>query len=174
MSFMVYSLSSFALTKVEGLDIVSQTDKTVELTKLKPGMTGTVLVFVSPLCPCSNSHIATLKNLIHEYKDFKFVGIYSSGDKNEYIEYFKSIDLGIPIIKDEKYTLANELKALNTPYSFVFNPKGEILYRGGVTSSHSAKPDSKQYLKNALNQIREKKEVKPSETRVLGCAIRNS
>lgn len=173
-SFQSFAVPSKGISKIEGLDIISQTDKTVDLTSLKPDIKATVLVFLSPLCPCSNHHTATLKNLIKDNKDFKFVAMYSSDDTDEYPEYFKSLDLGIPVIKDNHYKYANELKASNTPDAFVINGKGEVLYRGGVTSSSKASADSEQYLKNALNQIREKKEVKPSETRVLGCAIRDT
>lgn len=173
-SLLFYSGLSFATSKIEGLDIISQTKKTFELKNLKPGFQGTVLIFMSSTCPCSISHAPVIKTLSKEYKDFKFVGMYSFGDKNEVIDYFKSTDLGIPILEDEKHFYADEMRASNTPYALIFNGKGEILYRGGVTSSSTAKSDSIPYLKNALNQIQEKKEVNPTQTRVLGCAIRRS
>lgn len=166
---------SFAIPKFEGLDIISQETKTLDFANLKEDQKGTVVIFISPLCPCSEAHTDTIKALIKEYKDFKFVGFYSSAEENEeFREYFKTKDFGIPVFRDTKYTYANELGALATPHAFVVNKKGEVLYKGGVTASSKAKKDSEQLLKNALIQIEQKKEVKPSETRVLGCPIRDT
>lgn len=163
------------LSKIEGLDIISQETKTIDFTDLKKDQKGTVVIFVSPLCPCSDAHTDTIKALIKEYKDFKFVGVYSSAVENEeFREYFKVKDFGMPVFRDAKYFYANELGALATPHAFVINKKGEVLYKGGVTSSSNAKKNSDQLLKSALIQIEQKKEVKPSETRVLGCPIRDT
>lgn len=174
LALLLFSVKTFAIAKIEGLDIISQADQTVDFSKTKEGVQGTVLIFLSPLCPCSEAHTDTIKKLISDYKDFKFVGVYSSDDTDEFREYFKMKDFGIPVIKDNHYAYANELGALATPHAFVINMKGTVLYKGGVTSSSKAKKGSDQLLENALNQIRTKKEVTPSETRVLGCAIRDT
>lgn len=172
-ALLLFSVKTFAIAKIEGLDIISQADQTVDFEKTKEGTKGTILVFLSPLCPCSEAHTDVIKNLIKEYKDFKFVGVYSSDDTDEFREYFKLKDFGIPVIKDNKYSYANELGALATPHAFVIDNKGKVLYKGGVTSSSKAKKGSDQLLQHALDQIRAKKEVSPAETRVLGCPIRD-
>ncbi|MES2767597.1 MAG: thioredoxin-like domain-containing protein [Bdellovibrionota bacterium] len=170
-----FGFDAFAVSKVEGLDIISQEVKVIDFSNLKDSEKGTVVLFLSPLCPCSEAHTGTIKALMKEYKDFKFVGIYSSAEENEeFREYFRMKDFGMPVLRDAKYTFANELGALSTPHAFVINKKGEILYKGGVTSSSKAKKGSDQLLNTALKQIEEKKEVSPKETRVLGCAIRDT
>ncbi len=170
---LLFSVRTFAIGQIEGLDIISQTHQTVNFLKPKDGIQGTVLIFLSPLCPCSDSHTETIKNLVSKYKDFRFVGVFSGDETGEFREYFKMKDFNIPIFKDNKYAFADELGALATPHAFVINNKGDVIYKGGVTSSSKATKNSEQWLASALDQARAKKQISPSETRVLGCPIRD-
>lgn len=142
-------------------DIVSDTNKT------------TVLIFLSSICPCSNSHVEEIKRLKNDFPEFEFIGVHSNADEDlmSAKEYFAEKKLNFPLIEDEKSKLANQFKALKTPHAFVINSKGETLYQGGVTSSSSFDEKNQNYLREALTDLREGKKIRTTSSRPLGCMI---
>jgi len=134
---------------------------------------GTVVVFLSAKCPCSNSHTEVLTKLAQKYPDFTFLGIHSNLDEDleSSKKYFRSANLPFRIIQDEKTKIADDLKAFKTPHCFVLGQKGEILYQGGVTDSSNAPTAERIYLEEALQDISSGAEVRTKSGRTLGCAI---
>lgn len=140
---------------------------------IAPGKKGTVILFMSAVCPCSNSHVGIVKKLASQFTDFAFVAIHSNTDETLPVSqsYFKTTGLPFPIIEDEKTRLADEYKAFKTPHAFVISPDGKILYKGGVTSSTNGESADKQFLKDALEDLNAGRAVKVAEGRSLGCTI---
>lgn len=140
------------------------------------GKLGTVVVFMSTKCPCSNSHVNVLKKLAAEFKDYNFVAVHSNSDESldQAKSYFQAAALPFPVIEDTDDTLANEYRANRTPYALVIAANSKIVYRGGVTNSHEGESADKNYLRDALSDISAGRTVKVSETRTLGCAISRS
>lgn len=134
---------------------------------------GLVLIFMSVKCPCSNSHVDLVKKLSQQYKDFRFLVVHSNPEENksESQTYFKSFAPTIEVLQDEKTKLADLLKAYKTPHAFVFNSKGEIVYRGGVTNSAHAPSADRQYLAEVLQDVSEGKKPRIDQGRTLGCVI---
>lgn len=163
--FFAASLASAALT---GKDLL-----TGQTTDIAPGGKGTVLVFLSARCPCSNSHVAALRSLAKEFKAFSFVAVHSNVDESpdEAKVYFKGADLPFTVLQDEGTKIADEYKALKTPHAFILSPEGRILYKGGVTNSNRAEKADQFFLREALTDIQADRPVKVSEGRALGCNI---
>jgi peroxiredoxin len=168
--FLVFqpSLAAMRLNDVQGFDLVSAHQK-----KVLNGKLGTVVIFVSAVCPCSNSHVAELSALQKEYSDFSFVGVHSNSDESAETSaaYFKKLDLGFPIVQDTDQKIADAFKALKTPHAFVLNTKGEIIYKGGVSNSADFTRADEKFLRNALNDVQLGKAVGKPEGRTLGCLI---
>lgn len=141
--------------------------------QIQPGAKGTVVVFVSAVCPCSNSHIGILKKLSAEHPKFHFVAVHANADEEiaDAQNYFKTADLPFPVLSDRKGILAREFKALKTPHAFVLDPTGKILFKGGVTDSSSAPEAKKQFLADALTDLEAGRAVAVAEARPLGCHI---
>jgi len=141
--------------------------------EVSPGKIGTVMVFLSSNCPCSNSHVPLLKKVAEDFKDFSFVAVHSNSDEplEKSKPYFKAAQLPFPVLQDHNAKLADEYRALKTPHVFVLSPAGKVLYRGGVTSSATAAPTDTQFLREALSDITEGKPLRRSEGRTLGCVI---
>lgn len=131
----------------------------------------TVIFFLSASCPCTKNHIPYLQELGKKYPSFQFLGVHSNA--NETIESANKEfgSFGFPIAFDKDMKIADQFKATKTPHVFVVNPKGEILFHGGVTNSTHPKRAKKFYLKNALDDISNNKEVKQKFARALGCYI---
>ncbi|MFK5047747.1 thioredoxin-like domain-containing protein, partial [Klebsiella pneumoniae] len=89
-------------------------------------------VFLSTKCPCSNSHVALVKQLAKDFPAFAFVAVHSNRDETvaEARAYFR--DFGLPVLQDEKSRLADEFKASKTPHAYVLAAgDGKVLYHGG-------------------------------------------
>jgi hypothetical protein len=138
-----------------------------------PGKNGTVVLFLSDKCPCSNSHLARIKQLVKDFPAFSFVAVHSNSDEpaKEAATYFKKADLGVPVIQDEKSRLADQYKARKTPHAFVLAASGEVLYRGGVTNSASGETADRQLLREALDDITAGRPIRTPSSRTLGCVI---
>jgi hypothetical protein len=151
------------------LDLATAQSRNVSLSNGKVH----VVAFLSAKCPCSESHESLLTALVHEFPEFEFVGINSNaGESQEVAEkHFTQASLPFPVLKDPMSVTAKEFRALKTPHVYVVDGDGEIIYSGGVTSSATAKPGSKPFLRTALLQVRAGKRPDPAETRTLGCMI---
>lgn len=134
---------------------------------------GLVVVFLSARCPCSNSHVSELISLATEYKDFEFLAIHSNSNEDEQTSkvYFESKKLPFPVIQDSKSHLADLFKALKTPHAFLINSKGEIVYQGGVSNSADFSKADRNFLHDALEDLKANREVKVLNGRTLGCII---
>ncbi len=162
------SFSGLAGGAIEGENLlVSRQEKIIG------GAKGTVVVFLSARCPCSDSHIPILKELAKDFPEFSYVAIHANANepKDEAKKYFEGKALPFPVIEDSTQDLANDFKALKTPHAFVFSPQGQVLYRGGVTDSAHAPSSTQSYLREALKDISENRPVKVALGRALGCYI---
>ena len=165
-----HAFATVSMTSLEGKNVL---DGKIEKIDFTTSRKGAVLVFMSSKCPCSASHEDILKKLADEYKGFVFVGIHSNADENatDTKAHFQTAHLNFPVLQDQKNTWANQLGALKTPHTFVFNNKGELLYQGGVTDSHVGPAAKHQFLKEVLSDIQGGKEPRMKEGRALGCFI---
>ncbi len=134
---------------------------------------GLVAIFLSAVCPCSNSHIKELKDLASQYSDFQFVGIHSNTDEGPEMtkKYFETAALPFTVIQDEKAQIADAFGALKTPHAFIVAADGKVLYQGGVSNSHDLDRSDRKFLREALGDLKENRPVKTREGRTLGCAI---
>lgn len=171
--FLILGLATPALaciqTSIAGQDLVSGKSLALAPEAGKP----VVAVFLSTLCPCSQSHEPSLRVLAEEFPAFKWVGIHSNVSESvaRGKEHFEKAQLGFPVVRDEGAKLANSLGALRTPHVFVIGEGGRCLYKGGVDASHTAQPLETSFLRRALLSVRAGRGPSPKETRVLGCAI---
>ncbi len=164
----LFGLALNANAAISGKDLL--TEKTIEIA---PGKKGTVIVFLSAKCPCSNSHVRIMKKLAADFNEITFVAVHSNADEGLALSrpYFKTADFPFPVIEDDKDKLADKFKALKTPHAFLISPAGKILYKGGVTSSTSGETADKHFLRDALSDVTAGRAVKVAEGRTLGCAI---
>jgi hypothetical protein len=133
----------------------------------------TVFVFLSAKCPCSASHENLISQLSKNYPEMEFIGIHANADESPELsrQHFAAAGLSFPVLQDQGGKLADALGAYKTPHAFVFSVAGQLLYSGGVTDSHVGPSAKKQYLQDALAEIRSGKTPSVKEARTLGCVI---
>lgn len=177
-SFVIFTLiSNNSLANISplirGQNLVNQKEFSWKWDQAKMG---TVVIFLSSLCPCSQSHVEYIKDLAKEFPEFSFLGIHSNA--NESIEdsksYFSHLSLTFPVIQDEKSYWANTLKALRTPHAFIIDKAGTTVYEGGVTGSSDPSRAKVFYLKTALKNYLAGSPIPQTKTRVLGCEIKRN
>lgn len=168
-TFLFLSTTWALPAQIQGKDVLSEKEITVAAEKDKK----LVVVFLSASCPCSNSHIKELTSLAETYKDFNFVGVHSNSDEGAEMskDYFAKAHLPFAVIQDTSGKIADQFKALKTPHSFVVQSGGETLFRGGVSNSHVGETADRKYLREALDDLHQGKNVRTPEARTLGCAI---
>lgn len=157
-----------------GEDVVSKKSLHIPLAQAS---LGTVIVFVSIKCPCSNSYLPVIDQLSKDFPGpkFQFVGIHSNPDEEveKATVYFKEKKLNFPVLRDGDTKIADRYEAFKTPHVFIVSPKGDILFQGGVGNNSHYQPDkTRVYLREALNSINKGQEVQEKEVRTLGCEIK--
>ena len=157
---------------LEGFELHSQQDLKIDTTDK-----ATAIVFMSAVCPCSQSHFSVLSQLAKEFPETLFVGIHSNAREHNPIRE-NSLALEGPqfsILRDAKSSYAKAFNALKTPHVFLYNRKGELIYEGGIDNSKLASKASEHYLYEALKASKNNRPPEVSSFRTLGCAIeRNS
>jgi hypothetical protein len=138
------------------------------------------LVFLSSVCPCSQSHIEHLHDLQKAYPNLKIFGVmtdhYDKDSRGRVDQYYKASKMKIPIIKDVEQRLIKEYKALKTPHVVLLkrNTAGdyEILYEGGVSNHRKFSRSKKKFLQENLMALKNKEPLPYQHGKSLGCYIR--
>lgn len=77
------------------------------------------------------------------------------------------------VLYDSHHKVADEFGAKFTPHVFLFDSEGKLVYTGAIDDNvQSSEKVKKEYLKDALNAIKEGKEIPVKESRALGCSIK--
>lgn len=161
------AVASFGAHVFGGYDLQSGKDITI----LRDDEKSTVLIFMSAKCPCSISHAGEIAALAKDFPEFRFVGVNANADeaKEMATKYFATFPF--PVLKDEKSLLAIEFGALKTPHAFVLDTSGKRVFQGGVSSSSAFARAEHKYLREALEDLKAKREIRNPVARALGCTI---
>lgn len=159
---------SFSLDLLKNLKVVSEKNDKIDIPKKT-----SVIVFLSSICPCSDSHVPEISRLAKEFPEFPFYIIHSNQDEDKVTsqKYFAEKKLSIPVLIDSNASIAKLLDAYKTPHSYVIDSEGKILYQGGVTDSSKLYDAKKFYLQQSLEELKQGKSVSMPVTRTLGCTI---
>jgi thiol-disulfide isomerase/thioredoxin len=173
MSLTLFTYSSLASYEFKANELLSHKPYDYQAHKLKDSYKGSVVVFLSAKCPCSNSHIQELIQLSQKYKDIQFIGIHSNRNEEATLSetYFKALKIPFTLIQDDKAQIADLFKAFKTPHSYLLNAQGEILYQGGVSDSHELDKAKHLYLRDAIDAYLNHQPINTKEARTLGCMI---
>ncbi len=74
---------------------------------------------------------------------------------------------------DSESAIANSFGGQTTPHAFLFNSKMELAYKGAIDDSYkSAEGVKHAYLKDAILNLSNGKEIAVAETKPVGCSIK--
>ena len=90
-----------------------------------------------------------------------------------------------PVLLDETGVVGKAYGALKTPHVFVIDPRGVLVYRGGLDNAPMGVPDDTRprpasakagelvaYVSNALNELKQKQAIALADTPAYGCSVK--
>jgi peroxiredoxin/mono/diheme cytochrome c family protein len=167
-------------TKIADFTLKDARGKPVSLSDFK-GKEAVVVVFLSFECPVSNGYSPVLAEMAKAYgkKKVAFLGVVSGADVGdaEVAKHAEEFRLGFPVVRDEKFRVAELLKAKVTPEAFVLDHNRVLRYRGRIDDAYRARLKKNRAvtthdLKDALDELLAGKAVKTPATEAVGCPIR--
>jgi peroxiredoxin len=147
------------------------------------GPNGTLIMFICNHCPYV---LAVLDRIIRDARDLQGLGIgvaaICSNDPAAYPDdSFENMqrlarerDFPFPYLHDESQQVARAYGAACTPDFFGFDADMGLQYRGRLDASgrHSAPPDARRELYEAMKQVAETGHGPLSQTPSMGCSIK--
>lgn len=80
------------------------------------------------------------------------------------------------VILDPSGAIGRAYKAKTTPHMFIIDPRGKLIYQGGIDSIRSANPadiaKAKQYVQSAMRQIKTGQPLSDAVTQPYGCSVK--
>lgn len=151
------------------------------LTELQ-GDNGTIVMFLSATCPfvlALENRIISLAN-IYSTKGISFIAICSNNNEdiakgNSYqdiCKHYREKNYSFTYLYDENQLAMKLFDATHTPDFFFFNRKGYLVYNGRFDDCwNDASRVKQQYLKNAIDDLLNGKDIENSYVPSFGCAI---
>lgn len=142
----------------------------------------TAIVFLSPDCPLSQNYTLVLNDIQKSRKDLlQIVGVLPNAgyySEHEIVSFKNKYAIEFALVRDKKGVLVNYTHASITPEVFLYDSKGILLYKGAIDdwaiSLGKKKRQAEQhYLRSAIDNYLQHKEVNPSQTKAIGCFISN-
>ncbi len=140
------------------------------------GQDVTVVVFISTVCPVSNSYNLRMKELYRDYAPkgvkFEFLNANQNESQAEVEEHARSVGFPFPVRKDVNNAMADRLGADYTPESFVIDREGAIRYHGRIDDAQNPARVRQNSLRLAIDAVLAGGEVPQPETKAFGCTIK--
>jgi peroxiredoxin len=133
-------------------------------------------MFWSTQCPYVQPYTERINSIVSNYsaRGIAFWGINSNS--TESIEEVKTHagEKGyfFPMLKDENNVVADMFGATRTPEVYVINKDKTILYHGSIDDNRDASKVTANYLRNALDELLDGKDVSVNNTKFFGCTIK--
>ncbi len=141
-----------------------------------------VVMFTCNHCPYVKAYDDRIIALQEEFKErgVRFIGINSNEDVNYPEDSFENMikkandkKLNYPYLRDESQEVARAYGASYTPHIFVFDKERRLRYTGKIDDNWRDPSRVKEhYLRDAIVEILEGKEVSQPETYAIGCTIK--
>ena len=163
------------------LKMKAVSEKLISLDEAK-GSKGLLIVFIGNTCP-HNSRSQARLNALADYARQHGVGMVLL-NSNENLRntdeslaamkrYASANGVNCEYLVDSNNELADAVGATRTPECFLFNADGKLVFHGS-TEEKPAEPVNGgiAYAQQAIDQLTSGSEVKPAESRLMGCSIK--
>ena len=140
----------------------------------------TVLFFLLPDCPVSNSYAPEIERICVAYGAKKVAAFIVHADPDVTVaqakKHAKEYGLPCPVLLDPMHVLAKKAGVRMAPEVAVLGPDGKVLYRGRIDDwyvdygKRRAEPTQRD-LRHALDAVLQGKAVATPTTKVIGCYL---
>lgn len=141
-----------------------------------------IVIFSCNHCPYVQAYEERMIDLQKEFKDrgVQIVAINSNDDSKYPEDSFDEMKkraverkFNFPYLRDETQKIAKAFGASHTPQIFLFNKERKLKYEGKIDDNWQ-EPDRVQnhYLRDAITEVLDEREVSIPETFSIGCTIK--
>jgi alkyl hydroperoxide reductase subunit AhpC len=135
-----------------------------------------VVVFISTICPVSNTYNLRMKELYRDYAPkgvkFEFLNANQNESQEEVDDHARRVGYPFPVLKDLNNVMADRLGAEYTPESFVIDREGAVRYRGRIDDAQNPARVRQNSLRLAIDAALAGREVTTPQTKAFGCSIK--
>ena len=159
-------------------DVMSGKEITLKDSKKANGL---LVVFSCNTCPFVIKHQAVIKDMCKQTNDCKvgYVIVNSNEAQRDGVDsfdamkkYAESQGYNCPYTVDVNSSLADAFGATRTPEAFLFDKNLKLVYKGAFTDDSDPANATKFFLKDAVNALKDGKEVPVSSAKSVGCGIK--
>jgi thiol-disulfide isomerase/thioredoxin len=140
------------------------------------GQDVTVVVFISTVCPVSNSYNLRMKELYRDYAPkgvkFEFLNANQNESREEMEDHARLVGFPFSVSKDANNVMADRLGAEYTPESFVIDRGGAVRYHGRIDDAQNPARVRQNSLRLAIDAVLAGHDVPAPETKAFGCTIK--
>jgi alkyl hydroperoxide reductase subunit AhpC len=140
------------------------------------GQDVTVVVFISTVCPVSNSYNLRMKELYRVYAPkgvkFEFLNANQNESPAEVEDHARRVGFPFPVMRDANNAMADRLGAEYTPESFVIDREGVVRYRGRIDDAQNPARVRQSSLRLAIDAVLAGRDAPTPETKAFGCTIK--
>ncbi len=141
-----------------------------------------VIIFSCNHCPYVQAYEERIKSIVSDYgsKGIGLAAINSNDDKGYPEDSFENMkiraeerEFNFPYLRDETQETAKAFGATHTPEIFVFDSERKLKYHGKIDDNWQEEEKVvSTYLRDALDELLDGKEVSVPETFSIGCTIK--
>ncbi len=156
------------------------TEGRVQTPLSQPDKKATILFFLLPDCPISNSYAPEIQRICKDYEAKKIAAFVIHADPDVTAEDAKkhaaTYGLACPVLRDPSHLLVKRTGVTMAPEVAVLAPNGSVVYRGRIDNMYvdygkRLTVPTQRDLRRALDEILDGKKVSIPTTRVLGCDL---
>ncbi|MBI2807659.1 MAG: redoxin domain-containing protein [Planctomycetes bacterium] len=146
----------------------------------QPKKKATVLFFLLPDCPVSNSYAPEIKRICKDYEAKKVALYIVHADPDVSADmankHAKAYGLACPVLRDPTHVLVKATGVTMAPEVALLGPDGKVRYRGRIDDIYvdygKRRPAPTQRdLRNALDAVLLSKAILSPTTKVIGCYL---
>lgn len=138
----------------------------------------TVVVFVSTICPVSNTYNLRMNELYRDYAakgvTFAFINANQNESDAEVEEHARRVGFAFPVYRDSNSVVADRFGAQYTPEAFVIDGAGVVRYRGRIDDAQNPARVQQKSLRVAIERVMVGGDVPEPETKAFGCTIKRA
>ena len=152
-------------------------DSAGQPTDVGPHDSLTVVCFLGTECPLARLYGPRLTTMAREYPQVRFFGINSNRQDSiaDLQHYVKAHGIDFALLKDHGNRVADQFQAERTPEVFLLDAGFRVRYRGRIDDQYipgvARKEPTRHDLKEALQELLDRKPVSVPRTNAAGCII---
>ena len=162
--------------KLPMFSLKSYDGREYSIEKIRHGAKGLVVMFFSDKCQSFRDYVERLNSIEKQYRNKGILLLAISVNTKESADELRAAvrlhAMHYLVLADDERSVQKLFGVREVPEVFVFTDGGVCIYRGSIDDNVRSEKAKRAYLREALDAVLVKGDMKPSRTTVEGCSIR--